>query len=221
LKKRQNDSARTANIIPIDPRGFLSETIERAADCIRQDGVVIFPTSGLYGIGAHALSETAVRRVYAVKSRPAHKPLLVLLPTIEALDKVVQSVPGYARALMRLWPGGVTLIFEAADTLPAALTGGTGKIGVRLPVHPVARALTRRFGGPITGTSANVSGMPAPHRVMDIDAALSRQVDMVLDAGTLGGGPGSTIVDVSCWPVRTIREGAVGREAITEALRSC
>ena len=120
--------------------------------------------------------------------------------------------------MLGLWPGGITLIFEAGERVPACLTGGTGNIGVRVPAHPVAKALVDQFGGPITGTSANLSGCPATASVEDLDPEIRRQADMVLDAGTLSGGPGSTIVDVTCWPVRVLREGAVPRQAIDDIL---
>jgi L-threonylcarbamoyladenylate synthase len=193
--------------------------LRKAAEILGQKGVLVFPTSGLYGLGADALCAEAVRRVFAIKRRPARQPLLVLLSGIDDMAKVVPSVPDYAEPLLGLWPGGITLIFKAGDGVPAVLTGGTGTIGVRLPAHPVARALVEQFGGPITGTSANVTGFPATASVSDLDPEIRRQVDMVLDAGTLAGGSGSSIVDVTCWPVRVLRVGAVPRQVIDEAIR--
>jgi L-threonylcarbamoyladenylate synthase len=181
--------------------------------------VLVFPTSGLYGIGADALCAEAVRRVFAIKRRPAIKPLLVLLSGLHDMATVVQTVPDYAQPLLGLWPGGITFIFKAGDSVPVNLTGGTGKIGVRLPAHPVAKALAERFGGPITATSANLSGCPAAARVVDLDPDIQRQVDMIVDAGPLAGGSGSTIVDVTRWPIRVIREGAVARKAIDAILK--
>jgi L-threonylcarbamoyladenylate synthase len=194
--------------------------IRSAADILGQKGVLVFPTSGLYGLGADACCGEAVRRVFAIKRRPSHQPLLVLLSGIHDMDRVVQTVPDYAEPLLGLWPGGITLIFRAGDRVPADLIGGTGKIGVRLPAHPVAKALVAKFGGPITGTSANLSGCAAAARVTDLDPDVRGQVDMVLDAGALAGGTGSTILDVTCWPVKVLREGAVPRRAIDDILRN-
>ena len=195
------------------------DDIRLASDILGQKGVLVFPTTGLYGLGADARSAEAVRQVFAIKRRPSQQPVLVLLSGVDDITTLVRAVPDYARPLLRLWPGGLTLVFWAADSVPAVLTGGTGKIGVRLPAHPVARALAGHFGGPITGTSANLSGCPAPARVTDLDPEICRQADMVMDAGTLGGGPGSTILDATCWPVRIIREGVVRRPAIDAVLR--
>lgn len=220
MKKRPRNSGNTDNVIRIDPSTPYPDDIRKAAAIIGQKGVVVFPTSGLYGLGADAFCAEAVRRVFAIKRRPLHMPLLVLLSGPHDMDRVVRSVPDYAARLLGLWPGGITLIFDAGDTVPAGLTGGTGKVGVRLPAHPVARALVAAFGGPITGTSANTSGCPATDRVMDLDPEIRRQADMVLDAGILAGGPGSTIVDVTCWPVRVVREGAVPRQSLDDVLRT-
>jgi L-threonylcarbamoyladenylate synthase len=183
-------------------------------------GVLVFPTSGLYGLGADAFCDEAVRRVFAIKHRPAHKPLLVLLSGVDDMDRVVSEVPEYAALLLGLWPGGITFIFKAGDRVPTILTGGTGTIGVRMPAHPVAKALVEQFGGPITGTSANLTGFPAAASVIGLDPGIRRQVDMVIDAGNLTGGSGSTIVDVTGWPVRMVREGVVPQQAIIDLLKN-
>lgn len=218
MKKKLRNSGNTANVRRIDSSDPDPDGIRMAARTLGQEGILVFPTSGLYGLGADAFCTEAVRRVFTIKRRPAHQPLLVLLPGIRDMGRVVRTVPDYAKRLMGMWPGGITIIFEAVALVPACLTGGTGKIGVRVPAHPVAKALVDQFGGPITGTSANLSGFPATASVMDLDPEICRQVDMVLDAGTLAGGPGSTIVDVTCWPVRVVREGAVPRQAIDDLL---
>lgn len=205
-------------MVRIDPLDPDPSILRAASQILRQNGVLVFPTSGLYGLGADALCTEAVRRVFAIKRRPAHKPVLVLLSALGDLETLVEYVPDHARRLMRLWPGGITLVFMAGKNVPAVLTGGTGKIGIRLPAHPVARALTERFGGPITGTSANLSGLPAAARVETLDSDLCRKADLVLDAGPLSGGTGSTIVDVTVWPVAILRQGRVARQAIDRVL---
>ena len=220
MKKRLRHSGDTANVVRIDSSDPDPNDIRMATDILGQKGVLVFPTSGLYGLGADAFCAAAVDRVFAIKRRPAHKPLLLLLPGIHDMAKVVRSVPDYAELLLGLWPGGITLIFKAGDRVPVSLTGGTGKIGVRMPAHPVAKALVEGFGGPITGTSANLSGLPATASVTDLDLRIRNQVDMVLDAGPLAGVSGSTIVDVTCWPVRVVREGRVPRRAIDDVLKN-
>jgi L-threonylcarbamoyladenylate synthase len=217
LKKKQKNSRNSANPeVRMDPSSPHPDDIRKAAGILGRNGVVIFPTTGLYGLGADAMAPEAVRRIFSIKRRPAHKPLLVLLPGLGELETLVQSIPAYAEPLLGLWPGGITLVFKVRDSVPRELTGGTGKIGVRLPAHPVARALVARFGGPITGTSANLTGRPAPFSATDLTPEIRSRVDMILDAGPLAGGPGSTILDVSAWPVKILREGAVPRSTIDE-----
>jgi len=220
LKKRLKHSGDTANVVRIDSLNPNPNDLRMAAAALEQNGVLVFPTSGLYGLGADALSAEAVGRVFAIKRRPAHKPLLVLLSGMHDMAKVVPAVPAYAELLLGLWPGGITFIFKAGDWVPAVLTGGTGTIGVRMPAHPVARALVEQFGSPITGTSANLTGFSPTASVMDLDPEIQRQVDMVLDAGNLAGGTGSTILDVTGWPVKVVRDGAVSRQAIDDILRN-
>ena len=194
------------------------DLIRQGADILRKGGVVVLPTSGLYGLGADAFNPEAIQRVFDIKRRPEHNPILVLLPDIHDLDRLVRVVPHQAEPLIkRLWPGGITFIFEAADRVPEVLTAGTGKIGVRLPVHPVAKALAGQFGSAVTATRANLSGQQSVASIDQLDAAVENAVDLTIDAGTLAGGPGSTIVDATCWPLRILREGAVSRRDIDAA----
>ena len=218
MKRKPQNSPNTDKTVQIDPSSPDSCEIRKATGVLNNEGVLVFPTSGLYGLAADAFSIRAIGRVFAIKRRPADMPLLVMLSGSHDIERVVWSVPDFARPLMELWPGGITLIFKAADAVPGVLTGGTGKIGVRMPAHPVARALVREFGGPITATSANRSGRPAVSNAADLDPCIVAEVDLVLDGGMLTGGVGSTVLDASRWPVRIIREGAVGRGAIDKAL---
>jgi L-threonylcarbamoyladenylate synthase len=206
-------------IWPTDPLQPDSEAIAAAAAVIQDGGVVVIPTRHLYGLAADALNVEAIQRVFAIKRRPATKPLLILEPSRLAIEKHVSSIPAAARRLMdRFWPGRLTLVFEAADALPAVLTGGTGKIGIRLPAHPVCRALLDRRPRPVTATSANISGQKGCHRIADMPSALKTAVDLIIDAGPLAPGPGSTVVDVTAVPARILREGSLGADRIAAAL---
>ncbi len=203
----------------IDPVSPQTDLIRQAADRILQGGVVVFPTTGLYGLGADALNAQAISKIFAIKGRSKAKPILVLISGMEMLELLVRHVPPAARKIMdAFWPGGVTIVLEAVPGLPANLTAGTGKIGVRMPAHPVAAALVRAAGIPITGTSANISGAGGCSSVSGIDPALAERVDMILNAGPLKGGAGSTVVDVSSGKLHVLREGAVPAEAICAAL---
>lgn len=182
-------------------------------------GVIIFPTRYLYGLGADAMNAEAVDRIYKIKKRSYSKPLLVLIEQQTDLSRLVQNVPFSAESIMNIfWPGAVTIVFKGIDSLPANLTGGTGKIGIRIPQHPVASALTKFVGGPITATSANITGNSGCSTVSDITPGVLDQVDLILDAGPLKGGLGSTVVDVTVDPPEILREGAICAKDIFMAL---
>jgi L-threonylcarbamoyladenylate synthase len=191
----------------------------RACDIIGRGGVVVFPAKCLYGIAVDARNPEAVARVFEVKRRPQDNPILVLINERQDLERLVKRVPEKAVALMdRFWPGDVTIVFEAVDDLPGVLTAYTGKIGIRMPQHPVARALIKQLGTPMTGTSANISGARGINRVQDLAPALVSRVDLVLDAGELKGGKGSTVVDVTGDTVKVLREGEVAEADILRAV---
>ena len=195
------------------------DIIHEAAVVIQKGGVVTYPTGGLYGLGADALNASAIKRVYAIKQRPADKPLLILIGRRSEVAEWAHPISMAAERIMaRFWPGGVTLVFEAKSALPAELTAGTGKIGIRLPGHPVAAALVRRVGRPVTGTSANISGRKGPSESPHADPAIADHVDLMLDAGKLQGGAGSTVVDVTVDPPMVLRQGIVSAADIFAAV---
>ena len=169
MKRKPKNSPCIDRTVRIDPSDPDKSDIRRAVGILNRQGVLVFPTTGLYGLGADAFSPEAVSRVFAIKQRPQGMPLLVMVPDLDEMDRVVRCVPDFARPLMRLWPGGITLVFEAGEGVPSVLTGGTGKIGIRMPAHPVAKELVRHFGGPITATSANRSGSPAVYHPANLD----------------------------------------------------
>jgi len=136
-----------------------------------------------------------------------------------SLDRLVTAVPEAARVLMdRFWPGWLTLVLPARPEVPPLLTAATGTIGVRLPGHPVAAALVAAVGRPITATSANLSGAKSPATIADIHPSVRAAAAVLLDAGALRGGAGSTIVDVTVVPARVLREGIVTKAEVVAAL---
>lgn len=182
---------------------------------------MILPTRGLYGVGCDVHNADAVRRIFDIKKRPLDKPLLVLISDAGMLADIVVSIPPLAESLMAsFWPGRVTLVMEGRKDLPAGLCSDAGKVGVRMVGHPVAAALVERAATPITGTSANLSGGGGCDRISVIDQQVTDAADLILDAGILAGGPGSSVVDVTGRTPRILREGAVAAMEITNALEA-
>ncbi len=183
--------------------------------------MVCIPTRCLYGLAADAFNREAVERVFEIKERPADLPLLVLINRPDQLEELTRNVTPAAKMLMeRFWPGRLTLVLAARPGIPERLTAGTGKIGIRLAAHPVARALVEAVARPITGTSANISGAGGCRRISELDPKISARVQLILDAGELKGGVGSTVVDVTGEEPLMIREGEVSRVEIKAALKS-
>jgi L-threonylcarbamoyladenylate synthase len=194
----------------VDPRAPAGEAVAAAARCLREGGLVAFPTETFYGLGAAALDPRAVDGVFRAKRRPADKPLLVLVDSIAMAESVAAGIPPRARRLMdRYWPGPLTLILAARPAVPPGLTASTGTIGLRIPGHAVAAALVRAAGCPVTAPSANPHGEPSPCTADEVLAGLGDGVDLVLDAGPTAGGPASTLLDLTGPRPRLVRPGAV------------
>lgn len=203
----------------IDPFNPQSELVLEAAGSIKKGGIVLFPTRCLYGLGVDAFNPEAVDRVFKIKQRSYNKPISVLVKDTDDLHILVKHVPSAAKCIMdNFWPGQITIIFEAKSNISHNLTGGTGKIGIRLPEHPVALSLVKEVNSPITGTSANISGKAGCSAISDLDVQLTEKVDILLDAGPLKGGAGSTVIDVTTPFPAILREGYVSAKHIIAAL---
>jgi L-threonylcarbamoyladenylate synthase len=208
-------------ILKTDSRKKHLIAIKEAADVILTGGVVAVPTESFYGLAVNVRDEKAIRRLIAVKKRPENNPILILVPSIDAVNGYVDSVPAIASKLMEhLWPGGITMVFQARASLSSLLTAATGKIGVRLSSHPVPTELSRFVGTAITGTSANLSGQPACKKAQEVMAAFGDAIDLILDGGETIGGSGSTVLDVTTDPPRILRQGLVSRDALMLLLKS-
>ena len=198
------------NMYELDPDNPAPDVIGIAAGIVNSGGVVLVPTRCLYGLGADAFNVAAVHKVFEIKNRPVDNPILVLIKSKDELGRVAVNIPSYARRIMdKFWPGKVTIVFQAKNDVPAELTARTGKIGVRLPEQKIAGALVRACSNPITGTSANLSGNAGCYRVADLEPKVAEKLDMIIDAGPLKGGVGSTVIDVTTDPPRILREGIV------------
>ncbi len=194
----------------------MERAVQQAAEILKKGGVCVIPTETSYGLAASIYDEEALARIYRIKKRPAEKPLLILVESMAQAPIERRQLTRCAINLMkRFWPGPLTLLLPAKEGLPFSLTGGTGRIGVRMSSHPVAQALVRRVGGPITATSANLSGMGLPKNLDEVRQQLVHESpDFFLDAGVISPGPASTILDATVEPPFVVRQGAVSLEDI-------
>ena len=196
----------------------ISDSIERAVEILRAGGVIAVPTDTVYGIAANALDADAVARVFALKGRADTSPSPLLAADADDLYRYGVGVSDDAAALARaFWPGGLTIVVRRAERVPAIVTGGLDTVGLRVPDHPVPRALSAALGAPITGTSANASGTPPLTSASEVAAAFGDGLDMVFDGGQLPPSEPSTVIDATATPARILREGAVIRAEIERA----
>ncbi|MFJ6721710.1 L-threonylcarbamoyladenylate synthase [Streptomyces sp. NPDC091259] len=193
--------------------------IEKAAGVLRAGGLVALPTETVYGLGANAEDPVAVARIFQTKGRPPSHPLIVHIADAEHLDDWVETVPAAARLLAdHFWPGPMTLVLRRGRRVPLEATGGLETVAVRVPDHPVARALLTAFGGGITAPSANRFGSVSPTTADHVRAELGDAVDFVLDGGPCQVGVESTIVDVTNETPSILRPGGVTREDLEAVL---
>ena len=198
--------------------------IRRAAEALSKGGVFAIPTDTLYGLAADALNPDALDRVYAAKGRPADMPLPVLVSGWEQslqVATVSSEIEVPARRLAEAyWPGSLTMVLPAAPGLPQRLTAGRDTVAVRMPDHPVPRALADALGRPITGTSANRSGEPDITDPDELRRVLAPRVDGIIVSGPKPVGGASTIVAVSGDGIRLLREGVLPYECVRGTLET-
>ena len=193
--------------------------VDKAVEVLRAGGVAAIPTDTVYGLAAHALDAAAVAKVFAVKGRPPGMALPLLLADMTDLSQCCVDVPASARRLAdAFWPGPLTLVLRRSDAVPAAVTGGGDTVAVRIPNHPVPIEIARRLGSPITGTSANRSGLPPAATAEAVREQLGDRVDYILDGGAVTAGVPSTVLDLTGPSPVIVRPGAVCAEAIAEVL---
>jgi L-threonylcarbamoyladenylate synthase len=193
--------------------------IARAADCLRRGGLVAFPTETVYGLGVNALDRAAVRRLFAAKRRPPNDPLIVHLASFESISPLTSRVPESAAALgARFWPGPLTLVLPRSPRVPDEVTARLASVAVRIPVHPVARALITAAAVPVAAPSANLFSRPSPTLASHVAEDLDGRIDLIVDGGPTAIGVESTVLDLTTDPPVVLRPGAVTLEMLREVL---
>ncbi len=193
-------------------------SVERAVEILKAGGLVALPTETVYGLAADAENELAVRRIFAVKGRPATHPLIVHIGGIHHLSEWAREVPIAAMQLAAaFWPGPLTMVLPRTKRALDVVTGGQDTVALRVPKHPLALAVINEFGGGLAAPSANKFGKLSPTRAEHVIADLGDDVDLVFDGGPCSVGVESTIVDLTSIVPRLLRPGGVPREHI-EAL---
>ena len=191
--------------------------LERAVGVLKNGGVVAIPTDTLFGLAADVFNTAAVDRIFAIKGRPEGLALPVLVSGWEQVQRIAENLPSPASVLTdRFWPGALTLVVRKAPGLPDRLTAGCPTVAVRMPDHPAPIRLIEGLGGPITGTSANISGSADLLTLAELTAELEGRVDYVVADGPDPRGTASTVIDITSGQPKLLREGAIPFEEVRQ-----
>jgi L-threonylcarbamoyladenylate synthase len=201
-------------ILPAD-----EAAVAKAARCLGEGGLVAFPTETVYGLGADALNADAIARLYEAKGRPSFNPLIAHVADLAAARRIARFDATAARLAEAFWPGPLTLVLPKTQDCAVAdlATAGLDTLAVRVPVHPVARAILHVFGGPVVAPSANLSGHVSPTSAEHVAADLAGRIDLIVDGGPVDVGVESTIVGCFEAPM-LLRPGGLPREEIERVL---
>lgn len=201
-------------ILPSTDRACLEEAVR----VLRAGGLVCYPTDTVYGIGAAAGDDAAVRRLFAVKGRSPGKPLPLLLSDAADAAWVAEVTPLARTLAARFWPGALTIVMRKAPSYRSLALAGGETAALRVPDHDLVRGIIRALGEPVTGTSANRAGAPAPVAAAEVVFQLGEMVELIIDGGRLRGRAESTVVDITQEEPRILREGALSRSEVERAL---
>ena len=195
------------------------EELDRVAELLQKGQLVAVPTETVYGLAGNGLDEKAVEAIYEVKGRPAVKPLALMVPNAEAMERYFDPVPPQAKHLAaRFWPGPLTIVLKARELVPEIVRAGGETVGLRCPDHPLTLELLRLSGVPFAAPSANPSGSESPKTAQRVLDYFDGQIAAVVDGGPCGLGRESTLLDMSRTPYRILRQGALPAEDIAQAL---
>jgi L-threonylcarbamoyladenylate synthase len=207
-------------ILVVDKNVNSEKTYAHAVDMLNAGEVVAFPTETVYGLGAVATDERAVKRIFEAKGRPSDNPLIVHIGTIEELNNYIEEIPQVAEKCMEaFWPGPLTLVMKAkSGILAPSVTAGLSTVGMRMPDHPVALELLHTLQKPLAAPSANRSGKPSPTKAAHVWEDLEGIIPCILDGGTTGIGLESTVLDVTLQPPVILRPGGVTKEMLEKVI---
>ena len=195
------------------------EQLPEAAALLRAGAMVAVPTETVYGLCVNGLDSSAVAALYEIKGRPQVKPLSLMIPSADKIDRYAHDVPPAARTLAeKFWPGPLTIVLPARELIPEIVLAGGDTVGLRCPDHPLTLALLRLANIPLAGPSANPSGSPSPKNAGEVLAYFDGRIAAVADGGECGLGLESTVIDMSRVPYRILRQGALPEEEIDRAL---
>ena len=202
-------------ILPTHTKALFEAAVKRAAELLRAGEVVALPTETVYGLAANALDENAVAKIFQIKGRPAHNPIIIHVADIEMARRCVKNFSVAAEKFSQsFWPGPLTLVLPRADQIPDNVTAGGQTVGVRWPSHPIMQAVIRACGFPLAAPSANLSNQISPTNATHVHAQLAGKIALIVDGGQAQVGIESTVLDLTVSPARILRPGMIHAESL-------
>lgn len=193
--------------------------LDPAAESLREGSLVAFPTETVYGLGANALDDAAVKEIFIAKGRPQDNPLIVHVAKKEDIKKLVKEIPPVASKIIEnLMPGPVTIVLYKNETVPDVVTAGGKTVAIRIPENEIARVLIEKAGVPVAAPSANISGKPSPTKASHVKDDLDDKVSFIIDGGSCRVGLESTVIDLTVTPPVILRPGGVTHEVLAALL---
>lgn len=206
-------------IIDIDKENIDIDELRYGAEILKNGGTVTFPTETVYGLGANALDESAVKKIFEAKGRPSDNPLIIHIAKADDINELVRDLPQKAEKLIsEFWPGPLTLIFKKSSIVPKIVTGGLDTVAIRMPAHPIANLLIELAKVPVAAPSANISGKPSPTKEKHVINDLKGRVDAIICGGDTAVGVESTVLDITSDTPMILRPGGVTKEDLEKVI---
>lgn len=197
---------------------LFQKAVRRASELLRGGEVVALPTETVYGLAANGLDKAAVDKIFRIKGRPAHNPVIVHVASLEMAKRCVAVFPALAEGLARaFWPGPLTLVLPRADAIPDIVTAGGQTVGVRWPSHPLIQAVIRECDFPLAAPSANLSNQVSPTNAAHVRKQLDGKIAAIVDGGHASVGIESSVLDLTVSPPKILRPGMIHRESLAAA----
>lgn len=207
--------AAIAEVLPTHTPALFQIAVQRAADLLRAGEVVALPTETVYGLAVNALNARAVERIFEIKGRPAHNPIIVHVASLDMAKRCVASWPALAGRLAKaFWPGPLTLVLPRAKEIPGIITSGGPTVGVRWPSHPFIQEVIRECGFPLAAPSANPANAVSPTNAEHVRKYLGDKIPLIVDGGQAQVGIESTVLDICSSPPRLLRPGMIHEQAL-------
>lgn len=196
---------------------YSEKSAEKAAQILKNGGIVAIPTETVYGLAANALDENAVRSIFVAKGRPQDNPLIIHISNFDMIKPLVTEIPELAKRLAeRFWAGPLTMIFDKTAVVPEATSGGLSTVAVRMPANEAARVIIEKCGFPLAAPSANTSGKPSPTTAQHVFEDMNGKIPLIIDGGECAVGVESTVICFRNGKIHILRPGGITREMLAE-----